>query len=174
MTSTSTKQKCPHCKIKTLQTPVTEQYKKNPTYLSCLGCGNIHLMYEPLEHQIEFHQTEQKPNLDENGKPDGTLKTQIIGIFGGYGSAKSRASLQEIFLRSLNNPNGTGLLTAPTLLQLKRTTIKTLLNEIIPPPLIRSYNKAEGELQLENGFTFYLIPSDDEEKLRSLNCGLIH
>jgi len=29
-------------------------------------------------------------------------------------------------------------------------------------------------LILENGFTFYLIPSDDEEKLRSLNCGLIH
>ena len=30
------------------------------------------------------------------------------------------------------------------------------------------------EIILENGFTFYLIPSDDEEKLRSLNCGLIH
>ena len=44
----------------------------------------------------------------------------------------------------------------------------------MPPPLIRSYNKAEGELQLENGFTFYLIPSDDEEKLRSLNAGLVH
>ena len=44
----------------------------------------------------------------------------------------------------------------------------------MPSPLIRSYNKAEGEITLENGFTFYLIPSDDEEKLRSLNAGLCH
>lgn len=142
--------------------------------MECRGCGNIHLTYEPLPHQRHFHKTPQAENVDENGKPDGTLKTQVIGVFGGYGSAKSRATLQEIFLRALNNPNGTGLLTAPTLLQLKRTTIKTFLNEIVPPRLIRSYNKAEGELQLENGFTFYLIPSDDEEKLRSLNAGLVH
>jgi PBSX family phage terminase large subunit len=159
---------CPNCNLKELSTPPSEQYKKQPTYYNCRGCGAIHLTYEPLNHQIDFHTTEQKRN------EDGTLKTQIIGVFGGYGSAKSRATLQEIFLRALNNPGGTGLLTAPTLLQLKRTTIKTLFNEIIPPPLIKSFNKSEGELQLENGFTFYLIPSDDEEKLRSLNAGLVH
>jgi phage terminase large subunit len=165
---------CHNCNLRALTTPKTEEHKKQPTYLECRGCGAFHLTYEPLPHQEDFHKTKQAENVDENGKPDGTLKTQIIGLFGGFGSAKSRASLQEIFIRSLNNPGGTGLLTAPTLLQLKRTTIKTLLNEVIPPPLIRSYNKSEGELILENGFTFYLIPSDDEEKLRSLNCGLIH
>lgn len=159
---------CPSCNLRNLTIPQTETYKKNPTYLSCRGCGAIHLTYEPIQHQEEFHQTKQQLN------EDGSIKTQIIGVFGGYGSAKSRATLQEIFLRALDNPGGTGLLTAPTLLQLKRTTIKTLFQEIIPPPLIRSYNKAEGELVLENGFTFYLIPSDDEEKLRSLNCGIIH
>lgn len=159
---------CYNCNLRPLTTPRSEEHKKNPTYLNCLGCGAFHLTYEPLQHQIEFHETEQTLN------EDGTTKTQIIGVFGGYGSAKSRATLQEVFLRALNNPGGTGLLTAPTLLQLKRTTIKTFLNEIVPPPLIRSYNKAEGELTLENGFTFYLIPSDDEEKLRSLNAGLVH
>lgn len=159
---------CPNCNLKNLTTPATEQYKRQPTYLDCRGCGNIHLTYIPLKHQEDFHKAKQTTN------PDGTLKTQVLGLFGGFGSSKSRASLQEIFLRALNNPGGTGLLTAPTLLQLKRTTIKTFLNEIVPPPLIRSYNKAEGEIILENGFTFYLIPSDDEEKLRSLNAGLCH
>lgn len=79
-----------------------------------------------------------------------------------------------MFLRALENPRGTGLLTAPTLQQLKRTTIKTFLNEICPPPLIERYNKADGEIELKNGFTFYTIPSDDEEKLRSINAGIIH
>src|SRR5690606_8043949 len=90
------------------------------------------------------------------------------------GSGKSKASLQEIFLRALENPNGTGLLTAPTLQQLKRTTLKTFFNEVCPPPLIESYNKTDGEIKLINGFVFYAIPSDDEEKLRSINAGLIH
>ena len=168
MTQNQENPTCHNCNLRQLSTPATEQHKKQPTHLQCRGCGAIHLTYTPLEHQEEFHTTKQTTN------PDGTIKMQIIGVFGGYGSAKSRATLQEIFLRALNNPGGTGLLTAPTLLQLKRTTIKTLLNEVIPPPLIRSYNKAEGELTLDNGFTFYLIPSDDEEKLRSLNAGLVH
>jgi PBSX family phage terminase large subunit len=66
------------------------------------------------------------------------------------------------------------LVTAPTLQLLKRTTIKTLLNEIIPPPLVESYNKTDGEIHLVNGFTIFTIPSDDDEKLRSINAGLIH
>jgi PBSX family phage terminase large subunit len=82
--------------------------------------------------------------------------------------------LQEVFIRALENPKGTGLLTAPTLQQLKRTTLKTFFNEVCPPPLLKRYNKADGEIELENGFTFYTIPSDDEEKLRSINAGLVH
>lgn len=74
----------------------------------------------------------------------------------------------------MENNNGTGLITAPTLQLLKRTTIKTLINEIIPPPLLESYNKTDMEIKLVNGFTIYAIPSDDEEKLRSINAGQIH
>lgn len=99
---------------------------------------------------------------------------QTFGIFGGYGSAKSTASLWEYFIRALENPKGVGLLTAPTLQLLKRTSIKTLLDEIIPPPLLVNYHKSDGVIELYNGFVIYTIPSDDEEKLRSINAGLIH
>lgn len=68
---------CPKCNITELATPISEMYKKQPAYLQCRGCGAIHLTYEPLEHQIEFHQTSQQQN------EDGTIKTQIIGVFGG-------------------------------------------------------------------------------------------
>lgn len=40
--------------------------------------------------------------------------------------------------------------------------------------LIERYNKADGEIELVNGFVFYTIPSDDEEKLRSINAGICH
>jgi len=52
--------------------------------------------------------------------------------------------------------------------------LKTWFNEVCPPPLIKSYNKQEGEIILINNFTIYTIPTDDEEKLRSINAGLIH
>lgn len=91
-----------------------------------------------------------------------------------YGSAKSTASLQDFFLRALENPGGVGLISAPTLQLLKRTSIKTLLDEIIPPPLMTNYNKSENEITLLNGYVIYAIPSDDETKLRSLNAGHVH
>lgn len=141
---------------------------QHPAYIECDSCGAIELTYTPQDYQKELHTVPYK--YTQNG----TISVHIIGVFGGYGSGKSRASLQEIFLRALENPNGTGLLTAPTLQQLKRTTLKTFFNELCPPPLIESYNKTDGEIKLINGFVFYTIPSDDEEKLRSINAGLIH
>lgn len=156
--------KCLHCKNGNMVIPPNN----HPSYILCEACGAVELTYEPQDYQDEFHATPYTLN------PDGSQKIQIIGIFGGYGSAKSRASLQEIFMRALENPNGTGLLTAPTLQQLKRTTLKTLFNEVIPPFMIESYNKSDGEIKLLNGFTFFTIPSDDEEKLRSITCGLVH
>lgn len=142
-------------------------------YVYCPNCGAIELTYEPQDYQKASHSV---PLIQKVNKKTGReeVQAQIIGWFGGYGSGKSRASLTEILLRALNNPKGTGLLTAPTLQQLKRTTLKTFFREVCPPPLIERYNKADGEIELVNGFIFYTIPSDDEDKIRSINAGLIH
>jgi phage terminase large subunit len=142
-------------------------------YLVCPNCGGIELLYTPQDYQEKIHEVPYREILNEE-TGEWELAAQIIASFGGYGSGKSKASLQEYFLRCLENPKGTGLVTAPTLQLLKRTTIKTLLNEIIPPPLVESYNKTDGEIHLANGFTIFTIPSDDDEKLRSINAGLIH
>lgn len=154
---------CANCQTGHLITPPDE----HPSYLICDNCKAIQLLYEPMDYQEKMHQVPYVKNNDY-------IQPQILGIFGGYGAAKSRASLQEFFFRCLENPNGTGLVTAPTLQLLKRTTIKTLLEEIIPPPLIENYNKTDGQIDLINGFTILTIPSDDEQKLRSINAGLIH
>lgn len=155
---------CKNCFTAEMVTPENQ----HPAYIECPNCGVIELTYQPQDYQKSAHL------IPYNKNADGSLKIQIVGFFGGFGSGKSKASLTEVFLRALENPRGTGLLTAPTLQQLKRTTLKTFFNEVCPPPLIERYNKADGEIELKNGFVFYTIPSDDEEKLRSINAGLIH
>ena len=156
---------CLQCNIGQMQKPEDD----HPSYLVCSNCGAIELNYAPQDYQNEFHGS--KASIDPES---GEIALQIFGVFGGYGSAKSRATLEEYFLRALENPNGTGLITAPTLPLLKKTTIKMLFNEVIPPPFIENYNKSDQEIRLINGFTIYGIPSDDEEKLRSINAGLVH
>ncbi len=156
--------KCLHCYTAEMKKPENQ----HPAYVECPNCMAIELLYKPQEYQRSAHTVPYQKNKD------GSLKIQIVGFFGGFGSGKSKASLQEVFMRALENPRGTGLLTAPTLQQLKRTTLKTFFNEVCPPPLIERYNKADGEIELKNGFVFYTIPSDDEEKLRSINAGIIH
>lgn len=155
---------CSHCRSGKYIIPPDE----HPSYCLCEACGAMQLTYIPQDYQAEFHATPHK--FDE----DGDIRMQIFGIFGGYGSAKSTASLNEVFLRCLENAKGITLITAPTLQLLKRTSIKTLLDEIIPPPLLESFNKSDMEFKLVNGHSIYAIPSDDEGKLRSINAGQVH
>lgn len=160
---------CLQCKTGVMIPPPDD----HPSYKLCPNCGCIELTYVPQEYQQEFHTVPYSLVYDSKAG-DNKIQTQVIGVFGGFGSGKSRSSLVEIVIRALENPKGVGLLTAPTLAQLKKTTLKTFFDEVCPPPLIESYNKTDGEIKLINGFTFYIIPSDDETKLRSINCGIIH
>lgn len=155
---------CLNCHVGRMQIPQDQ----HPSYLICDSCGALELRYVAQDYQNALHT--QPIVLSKDGSP----YPQILFVAGGFGSGKSRSSLQEFFMRCLENPNGSGLITAPTLQQLKRTSIKTLLDEIIPPPLIESYNKSDMEIKLINGFAIYAVASDDETKLRSLNLGLCH
>ena len=161
--------RCLNCYSSDMQIPQNQ----HPAYIECPNCQAIELTYIPQDYQQESHSVPIMEIWDDDMKCF-RLRTQIIGFFGGYGSGKSRTSLTEVLLRALENPNGTGLLTAPTLQQLKRTTLKTFFNEVCPPRLVRRFNKTDGEIELENGFIFYTVPSDDEEKIRSINAGIIH
>lgn len=82
--------------------------------------------------------------------------------------------MQEFLLRALENPNGSGIFAAQTIGQLKKTTLKSWFEEICPPPLIESYNKSDEIIKLINGFTIFCVPTDNEEKIRSMTVGLAH
>lgn len=155
---------CMNCKTSELVSPPDE----HPSYVECPNCRAIELTYKPFDYQEGLHSV--PITINSRGEPE----PQIIFVAGGYGSGKSRSSLQEFFLRCLENPKATALITANTISQLRRTTIKTLINEIIPPPLITKYNQTSMEIVLINGTVIYAIPTEDEERIRSLNAGLIH
>lgn len=155
---------CLHCLNGHMQPP----NDGHPSYVLCSSCGAVELTYVPQEYQQPMHSVPYSLNNKNR------IRAQIIAVFGGYGSGKSRATLSEFLIRALENPGGTGLFTANTMGQLKKTTLKTWFNEVCPPPLIESYNKTDMEIRLVNGFTIYCIPSDEEEKIRSINAGIIH
>jgi PBSX family phage terminase large subunit len=115
-----------------------------------------------MPYQEEMHQVSTGGGID------------IIACFGGYGSGKSRATLQEFLMRALENDRGSGIFAAQTIGQLKKTTLKLWFDEICPPPLIEYYNKSDGEIKLVNGFTIYCVPTEDEQRIRSMTIGLVH
>lgn len=151
---------CFNCKVGEMVPPVDQ----HPGYVICNSCMAIELTYEPMEYQEDLHQV----SLGEEGD------TNILAVFGGYGSGKSKATLEEFLMRALENPRGTGMFAAQTLGQLKKTTLKTWFEEVCPPPLIEYYNKTDGIIKLINGFTIFVVATDEEQKIRSLNLGLAH
>jgi PBSX family phage terminase large subunit len=149
---------CYNCKVGTMRLPQDQ----HPAYLVCDSCMAIELTYQPMHYQEEMHAVSTGGDID------------IIAVFGGYGSGKSKATLEEFLLRALENPKGSGLFAAQTLGQLKKTTLKTFFEEVCPPPLVEKYNQTDGIIKLVNGFTIFVVATDEEQKIRSLNIGLAH
>lgn len=135
---------------------------KHPSYHVCNSCLAIELTYQPQDYQEDMHTVNTGGGID------------IVAVFGGYGSGKSKATLEEFLLRALENPRGTGLFAAQTLGQLKKTTLKTWFDEVCPPPLIDHYNKSDGIIELVNGFKIFVVATDDEQKIRSMTLGIAH
>lgn len=149
---------CHNCHIGHMREPKDQ----HPSYVQCDSCMAIELTYRPQEYQENMHTVTTGGDID------------IIAVFGGYGSGKSKATLEEFLCRALENPRGSGLFAAQTLGQLKKTTLKTWFDEVCPPPLIEHYNKTDGIITLVNGFTIFVVATDEEQKIRSLNIGLAH
>ena len=80
---------CHNCKVGTMREPADN----HPAYLQCDSCLAIELTYAPMEYQEEMHMV----------RSDGEDDTDIISVFGGYGSGKSKATLEEFLLRALEN-----------------------------------------------------------------------
>lgn len=126
---------------------------KNVFYGKCEACSLTFIDFIPQKHQMNFHTSKV------------TYKLNI----GGYGSGKTTMGAYEIFEHCVKVANGKTLITAQTLKQVEEAVLPEL-EKFIPPWYIKKIvRKPNTSIELVNGHKIIIFPSNDEEKLRSLN-----
>jgi len=139
----------------------TGEYKvpDGKKYGICNVCNSAIIMYRPLPHQQEFH------------KDTHTFKA----IFGAYGSGKTTTAAMELIRHALAVPNGLSAMLAPTMQMLQETSYATVM-EFLPHTFIEHEVKTRGKeaIELTNGHRILLLPSNDADKLRSLNLSAFY
>ena len=92
---------------------------------------------------------------------------------GAFGAGKSRAGCEKGLFFSLKYPGNRGLITRKAYTDLRDTTMDTWFRRVLPPHLIRSYNKQEHKVILKNGSEILFIGMDQASKIGSLEVGWI-
>ncbi len=101
---------------------------------------------------------------------------------GGLGAAKT-FSLCLVICKYLAIPNTKVLLCRLNLSDLKKSTLKTLLDieirkdgvprpPLLPPGAIKNYNKSEGIIYLHNGSELICMGAANDEKVKSVNASV--
>jgi len=100
-------------------------------------------------------------------EPPGTW-WNIHLMVAGRGAGKTRAAAENLGWWAWQNPNTRWLVSAPTSSDLRATCYEgdSGLLSVIPPELIRDYNKSLHELVLVNGSLIKGIPASEPERFR--------
>lgn len=140
--------KCKVCSSGEMKTPPGKSYSV------CSLCGASEIHYTPQPHQAEFH------------KDPHTYKA----IFGAYGSGKTTTAVLEFIQHALTVKDGLSAMLAPTIQMLKETSY-TELKKYLPHTMIKSEAKTRGNehIVLKNGHKILLLPSNNADRIRSLN-----
>lgn len=100
---------------------------------------------------------------------------------GAFGAGKTRALCTKVLALAMRYPGTTIGLCRRTLVSLKATTLRSLLDEVLPPELVRWHNKSERLIAVRSGpglrDTAYIhyfglrAQSGESYNIRSLNLG---
>lgn len=128
-------------------------HKKPKFYTRCDICEATVIVYEPTSYQQEFHASPSLYKLN----------------LGGFGTGKTTACAAEVIAHVLSIPNSRFLLTAITTTQLKDAIIPEIENFLPPWFLEKKKESPNPFYKLTNGSEIICYPSDNEQKIRSLN-----
>lgn len=128
-------------------------------YGRCDQCGATVIDFVPLPHQEDFLSSPTTYKL----------------LIGGYGSGKTTVACYKDAFHALTTPNGKTLITAPTLQQM-RVAVLPELNKFLPPWFLENGGPKGNPpvYKFTNGHEIHVYPSDDEEKIRSINLTRFH
>ncbi|GAG09975.1 unnamed protein product, partial [marine sediment metagenome] len=126
---------------------------------------------ELLPPQAEFISAEPPPGLE---------RVFEIMYSGAYGAGKSRALCLKAVLRVIGHPGAFEGLTRKTLVEMRQTTLRTLLEADgdLPAVLVPGtyhHRKTERTIHINGGGVIHYFGCDDHEAMRSLNlsgCGI--
>jgi len=124
----------------------------------------IELPYTPNPKQADFH----------------GLSAKYRGFCGGWGNGKTSAGCAEFFIRLCEYPGTRAVVARKTRPELRATTWDMLVRgdvhdtgwRGIPQQVIKTYNKSDLFIELQNGSTIQGLPLDDPKKLENYNLGL--
>lgn len=144
---------CKVCSTGTMKRP------EGKSYSVCDVCNASLIHYKPQDHQRQFH---NDPH---------TFKA----IFGAYGSGKTTTAVIELIRHALSVPSGLSAMLAPTLQMLKETSYLELM-KFMPHTHIETESRTRGNeyILLKNGHKILLLPSNDADKIRSLNLSAFY
>jgi hypothetical protein len=102
-------------------------------------------------------------------------KALIRGYGGALGGGKSRTGCEEIFNACLDHPGIVCLVARDAHTSVVETTKKTMLNQVIPAPLITGRKASQGEdyVRLWNGSTIHFIGMDNPYRWYSSEIGYL-
>ncbi len=102
----------------------------------------------------------QKPPQDDDWT--------IWFLRGGRGSGKTRVGAEETWFGAATTPGTRWLVCAPTAADIRDTCFEgeSGLRAVIPPQLIRDYNRSLSEIILKNGSLIKGIPASEPDRLR--------
>lgn len=142
---------CPNCgDVVTME--------KEVFYGRCSTCHATMIDYEPLPHQVAFHESSAIYRL----------------LMGGYGTGKTTMCCAEVAKHAMDVPKGRTLITAPKL-QIVTDAILPELEKFLPPWIIAERRKSPTPYyKLGNGHEIVVYASNDENNLRSLNLTMFY
>lgn len=152
------KLRCPRCGSP-MQPTISFNESVSDSWMECTSqhCHTYVDTYIPQSHQAKIH-------VDPS---------RYVGVFGGYGSGKTRCTIADDTKHMLSTPNGRTVVGSAVLSQVEQTYEADLMRDF-PKAFVKSNNRSKKIYQLVNGHELLIKSYYDEELLRSLNASRVH
>ena len=145
---------CPRCNTP-LQNAISITGAESASFKECPACGTLVNTFKPIKYQADL-----------------AVRDELyVMSAGGFGSGKSRITIEKVIQHLILIPNARVVVSARTYPAIEATFVKDFFS-IMPKRLLRRKNEMKHEWVFTNGSELMLRSFDDPAKLRGINATL--